>query len=279
MISRAALLATAKASPEAAGRHDKAGWLSLFSADAVVEDPVGSAPHRRRGAGDDAALGCFYDAFIAPNGIVFDVVMDIVVPGAVVRDVVIEVTAPSGLITRVPTYILYEIVEEDGRPKIARLAAHWELAAMLGQVIRQGWSGLAMSMTLGLRMLRCLGPAGTVGYARAFSGIGEDGKLAAQRLADSFATRNPGALAALLQPDTRIELPAPGRRLDAEAAVKEVGQGLTISGLIAAGFSVAFRFHAQPRGVSVRGIGILQFDPASRRIERARLFWDAPEDR
>jgi hypothetical protein len=46
--SRAELLAVVERSPTAAGAHDRAGWVGLFTTDGTVEDPVGSRPHRGR---------------------------------------------------------------------------------------------------------------------------------------------------------------------------------------------------------------------------------------
>ena len=71
-------------SPAAVGDHDKAAWLELFARYNIVEDPVGSRPHlsgvydgrsRRRGSGP---LARFWDTFIAPNQIRFQVDHDFV---------------------------------------------------------------------------------------------------------------------------------------------------------------------------------------------------------
>jgi hypothetical protein len=59
--SREALLAVVERSPACVAVHDRAGWLDLFSDDAVVEDPVGSAPAPKA----SGVLGRFYDTFIA----------------------------------------------------------------------------------------------------------------------------------------------------------------------------------------------------------------------
>ena len=51
------LLELVNRSPAAVAIHDKQAWLELFSRAAVVQDPVGTAPHRRTGGGDGATSG------------------------------------------------------------------------------------------------------------------------------------------------------------------------------------------------------------------------------
>ncbi len=47
---------------------DRAGWLSCFSPDAVLRDPVGGSPLDPKGEGlvGQAALARFWDAIVAP---------------------------------------------------------------------------------------------------------------------------------------------------------------------------------------------------------------------
>jgi hypothetical protein len=73
-FSRDDMLAAVERSPEAARAHDRAGWVGLFTDDARLEDPVGSYPHRGRGA-----IARFYDTFIGPRDIAFRRNADIVV--------------------------------------------------------------------------------------------------------------------------------------------------------------------------------------------------------
>jgi len=64
--THADLLAAVERSPDAATRHDRAGWVVLFTPDGRVEDPVGSRPHIGH-----AEIGRFYATFIGPRQITF----------------------------------------------------------------------------------------------------------------------------------------------------------------------------------------------------------------
>ena len=41
------IMALVNKSPELVDRHDRAGWLDLFSSNAIVQDPVGAGPNRK----------------------------------------------------------------------------------------------------------------------------------------------------------------------------------------------------------------------------------------
>ena len=86
-FTRSDALATAERSPAAAGARDRDGWVGLFTADGRVEDPVGSQPHR-----GVAAIGRFFDTFIAPRDITYRPDADIVTGSTVVRDGELDIT-------------------------------------------------------------------------------------------------------------------------------------------------------------------------------------------
>lgn len=274
--TREELLQFAKGSAEAVARHDKSAWLSLFSERGVVEDPVGSEPHQltaRRGK--ESKLGRFYDTFIAPNHITFHVHQDIVTGSTVVRDVDIEVTSSTGLVTRVPTYIIYELTEEKGQVRILRLAAHWELRTMVRHVMGQGWPGVKMMTVFGLRMARIQRLTGIWGYMKGFSGVHQGGKDRVRDFVKAMEAGDGGALRGLFAAENGgIEFPAGGRVFDIPSLVSSVDGGLSASDLISSGPATAFRFAVQSAGSSRRGVGIFEFDRKSLKITRARFFWD-----
>lgn len=162
-------------SPAAVTRHDRAGWIALFAADCVIEDPVGSRPHL---AGNRDVIGRFYDTFIAPNEIVFHRGRDYVDGMKVLRDLEIEIRMTPRVAIRVPMFLVYELVRESGALRIRRLAAHWELRPMVMQLLRHGLRGLPSAMALGVRMLRLQGVGGTLGFLRAWRSVGAEGKAA-----------------------------------------------------------------------------------------------------
>lgn len=261
-VSAAQLLATVQASPTAVAAHDRAGWVGLFAVDGQVNDPVGSRPHEGR-----AAIERFYDTFIAPNTIVFHVEHDVVCGSSVMRDLTIETRMSTGAVLQVPMHLRYDLVDENGALKIRRLYAHWELPAMIRQLLRQGAKGLGTSATLGAQMLRHQGLGGALGFAQGFSGVGEAGK----RQADAF-------LAAISQRD----LDAAGRALAKKAALHwpygtavslrqfaNKACGLRWRKLLAAGRYVTATLTTADE--SRRGVALVHFD-ADVRISSVQIF-------
>jgi len=173
------MLATAERSPAAAGARDRSAWVGLFTADARVEDPVGSQPHRGR-----VAIGRFYDTFIGPRIIRYRPDVDIVAGSTVIRDGVLEATMTSTLTLRVPIYIRYDLKDDGGELKIAALSAFWELPAMVGQFLRGGVRAVPAGLQLSKLLLTNQGLAGTLGFLGGFSGMGSGGKGLVARFLD-----------------------------------------------------------------------------------------------
>ena len=271
------LLSVASASPKAVLKHDKREWLSLFTRNAVVEDPVGSAPHRRAAGKKIDPLEKFYDTFIAPNQITFHVYSDTVIADTVVRDVDIEIMAPSGLITHVHSYAMYELTEEDGQIKIARLAAHWELFPMVKQVLGGGIAGLRMVTSLSLRMPRIQGISGALGYVRGFTGIKRKGKDVVTKFVAAF---NQGDFIQLSElfvnpAEAVIELPAGKHYLITALLSDSERIHMTVSDLISAGMTTSFRFDVSLEGVFRHGIGLAEFSREKKgKLACIRFYWN-----
>ncbi|UQE74116.1 nuclear transport factor 2 family protein [Gordonia sp. PP30] len=180
MPTKQELLAAVDESPAAVADHDKARWLSLFAPTAIVNDPVGSVPHR--GA---AQLARFYDTFIAPNAVRFRVDHDVVCGDEVLRDVTLEIQMSDRVTLLVPAHLRYVMT---GDAQIDGLYAHWELPAMVGQLAGKGLAAAAVSgrLTLGLLSNQRLG--GTLGFTRGFAGVGRRGKRRAVELLAALGT-------------------------------------------------------------------------------------------
>lgn len=155
------LLAAVVRSPQAAGRHDRAGWVGLFTVDGQVEDPVGSAPHRGH-----REIGRFFDTFIAPRDIAVLPAADIVSGSTVIRDVSLQVRMGAGVTMTIPAILRYAVTDVGGELKIAELQAFWELPAMLWQFARKGVAAVPVAVGLTRALLtnqRLSGAAGFLG--------------------------------------------------------------------------------------------------------------------
>lgn len=279
-LPRDRMLEAVEASPRRVAAHDKAGWLELFAHDAVIEDPVGSAPHRkgRRVQGGDDELGRFYETFIAPNEIRFEVLEDLVAAAEVVRDVRIHTKLSTGLAIVVPAYLVYELVDEDGEVRISRLAAHWELARLSAQALRSGARGLATMAGLGARMLRLQGAVGVLGYSQAMlAGIGRRGVQAAEALAAAASRRDAATVASLcMRSGPCVSYPVgaapknPAEFLEALPA----GARLRLDRPLSAGWVTCARYEIEAPDAAApeRGVVFVHFDLSTRQIGGARFF-------
>ena len=97
------MLAAVERSPEAAGAHDRDGWVALFAPDGRIEDPVGSRPHVGR-----AQIARFYDTFIGPRDITFHRGHDVVSGSAVIRDLTLEVKMGASVTMTIPAFLRYD---------------------------------------------------------------------------------------------------------------------------------------------------------------------------
>jgi hypothetical protein len=264
---REELLAVVERSPEWVAAHHRENWLALFGDDALVEDPVGSPPARKA----TGALARFWDTFIAPHEIRFEVRRDHVIGRDVFRDAVIHTRIGPGVAIDVPAYLLYQLDDGARGLRVRRMAAHWQLGRLsLGALKLGPRAWLPMTRLFG-RMLRVMGLSWVGGYlASLWSGIGARGLAAAHALADAIAARDGGALAALFVDDgATVELGAtllsPRALVDALPA----GSRLSIDAPVTAGWTTSFRFRIDGPAPS-EGLALLEFD--AQRIRRARFF-------
>ena len=274
------LLELVSRSPAAVAIHDKRAWLELFSRAAIVQDPVGTAPHRRTASHQGAAsgddpLGRFWETFIAPNRISFAAHQDIVIGEEVVRDVSIRSQLGSGITIEVPAYVIYRTTEENGEARIESLMAHWELRSMVRQVMAEGLAGLSTMVQLGWRMLTIQGAAGVLGYTRGISrGIFGRGRRAVREFAAALNARDEKTLVNLLDgEETLIEYPA-GVGESLHEFLSGAGRDLRIdvSGLTSAGWWSSCVFRADRGDVTHRGVAFFEFNPKTGKIRSARFF-------
>lgn len=186
------LLAVVEQSPAAVAVHDKLAWMAIFADFHIVEDPVGSTAHiggvydSKAGYRGHGALSRFYDTFIEPNHIRFEVAKDYVCGTHVVRDLTIHITMSDKVQVQTPMHLLYELDEQNNGWKIRRLAAHWELIPMLKQLFGKGLAALPVMAGLTARMTKYQGLSGMLGFSKAASTIGKKGKQAVERFVSAF---------------------------------------------------------------------------------------------
>lgn len=259
--SRAELIATVQRSPAAVGIHDRAAWVDLFAADAEVNDPVGSRPHRGR-----VAIERFYDTFIGPNTITFHVDEDVVCGMSVVRDLTVETVMSTGARLNIPMHLRYDLVDVAGAMHVQRLYAHWELPSMIVQLTKAGRRGISASARLAPQLLANQGVGGAVGFMRGFARVGRSGKRAVETLLDAAQRGDSAAAQESLDAAAVLEFPA-GTQLP----IDEFGarlRGLRWGKLIAAGRYVSATVE---RGES-RGVAFFEFGRRGSKIVRVQFF-------
>ncbi len=268
--TRQELLAVVERSPEWVAAHHRENWLALFGDDALVEDPVGSPPARKA----TGALARFWDTFIAPHEIRFEVRRDHVIGRDVFRDAVIHTRIGPRIAIEVPAYLLYQL--DDGL-RVRRMAAHWQLGRLsLGALKLGPRAWLPMTLLFG-RMLRAMGLRWVGGYlASLWSGIGARGATTAAALARAIEARDATALGALFVDErATIELGAAARSPRALLDALPPSSRLAIADPVTAGWTTSFRFRIDGAAPD-EGLALLEFAPDVRRIRRARFFSACP---
>jgi steroid Delta-isomerase len=121
----------ARRSQAAAGAKDRETWLSMFTPDAVVADPVGPSPFDPEGNGHHGtkAIAAFYDNVIdKAERIVFDIERSYLCGDEVADVGSIRTTLAGG--THVVTVHGVFTYRGDGHGKLSALRAYWEMDAM-----------------------------------------------------------------------------------------------------------------------------------------------------
>lgn len=276
----AALLAQVEKSPAAVAIHDKQSWMSIFAQYHIVEDPVGSRPHVSgiydsvEGHRGNGPLSRFFDTFIAPNKISFDVRRDIVCANHVVRDLTIHIQMSDRIHAQVPMHLLYELIQEHGEWKIVRLAAHWELMPMIFQLLGKGPACFGVLGALTVRMFKLQGIRGMLGFSRAALNIGRAGKKAAGQFEQAFNTQKLSDLMQVFASDADVvhwpmgEKPInPSRLLEAKTA------RLSLTKVMSAGDTVTASMALTEGDITREGVAIFEFNRRLKKIAAVRLYF------
>lgn len=275
------VLATVEKSPAAVAIKDKQAWLDLFYKKSIIEDPVGTAPHIREcpdaNSCDTSKHSAFWETFIAPNTIIFHVKEDIIAGNEIVRDLDIETHLSSGVSISVPTYLTYKVIRnENNELKVQSLAAHWEVIAMVGQVLGKE-NGLKAGAGLSLLMLQEQGLGGALGYMNGLLfGMFEEGKWKANGFANAINNGSDFQLKSLFHFwNGQIEYPVAGNTLSLDE-FKQLGGNidLQLSDLRSAGFYTSGRFTLNDNGQQRSGVVFFKFDEWTRLMTNVRFFWN-----
>ncbi|MFD3038309.1 ketosteroid isomerase family protein [Mycolicibacterium senegalense] len=263
-FTRDELLATVELSPQAAGAHDRQGWVGLFAAGGQVEDPVGSRPHIGH-----AQIERFYDTFIAPRDITFHRDIDIVSGSTVIRDLELEVVMSPSVTMRIPAYLRYAVTPAADGPRIGQLQAYWELPAMIGKFAKAGLGAVPVGLRLSAALLGNQGPAGALGFARGMGGAGRTGKRLFTGLLDDLCAGDAVAVQRRLGTDTAIRTGDDGGL--STSGLVERTTGASWRKLITSGSSAVAGLDRDGR----RAVLIADFGPGTRAVTRLRYFADA----
>ncbi len=274
------LLQHVEKSPAAVAIHDKKAWMSIFGQYHIVEDPVGSSPHvgglydakdAERGHG---ALGRFFDTFIAPNKLSFDVQQDIVCGQHVVRDLTINIEMSPTIKASVPMHLLYELGQEDGEWKVVRLAAHWELIPMVMQLLKKGFACAGVLFDLTLRMFKYQGVRGILGFSAAALNVGNKGRHQMQEFVAAFNQKDLSRLMATCSSDAAIIFWPYGSKALSPSQWMEATEGsLSITKLLVAGEAVTLSVQWTVEGEIKSGVLIAEFNRSSKTINELRAYF------
>ncbi len=271
------LLEIVKQSPAACQVHDKEKWMSLFDHYHIVEDPVGSSPHiggiysgkdKFRGNG---ALSRFFDTFIAPNDISFDIKKDIVKNTHVVRDLNININMSDKVKVSVPMHLLYELRASGDTYRIARLAAHWEFLPMIGQLMGKGSACLPVAMNLTVRMLKYQGLSGTLGFSSAAFNIGKAGRQVAESLLQCINQRDlPGVVSCFCHDEVSIQGLEGSEKVHPSILLDSIPfASINTDKVIVAGDTVSMSV-VTDTGAS--GVVFVEFDGKQKKISQCRFY-------
>ncbi|ROS05030.1 hypothetical protein EDC56_0552 [Sinobacterium caligoides] len=278
-------LAVVQASPKAVAEHDRRAWLALFADYNIVEDPVGSRPHisgvfdRRDGRRGKGPLGRFYDSFIAPNTIRFDVRRDIVNGDTVIRDLNIEITMSKRVVVSVPMHLSYQLCEQGGELKISRLAAHWEILPMVIQACSFGLDSLSTMTKMGIRLLRNMGFSGMCGFMSGVRGIGHNGKVLVDELFSALNSQNANHLQLLVDSEQSgpCFIGADGVAMSSSHFVLKHPGRFSVDKVLCSGYSCSASFEYHDGERSLPGVMIAECCRHTGKITAARFYVDNAE--
>jgi steroid delta-isomerase len=126
--------AASQRSMQAVQGKTKDAWLALFAEDALIEDPVGTSPLDPDGKGHRGrvAISAFWDTFIGPNQIKFDIWHSYAAGNEVANVGAITTTTPDGTKAVAEGVFVYKVNDQG---KLVSLRAFWEFEKMMASMV------------------------------------------------------------------------------------------------------------------------------------------------
>lgn len=117
-------------SRDAVQNGDKERWLALFTADAIVADPVGPSIFDEAGNGHSTpeARASFWDAAIAPNSVHMDIYRSHACANQVANVATVITTLGDGSRAEIDIVAVYTVEEDSGL--IVSMKVYWEMSEM-----------------------------------------------------------------------------------------------------------------------------------------------------
>lgn len=176
------------------------------------------------------------------------------------------------VVVQTPMHLLYELCDEQGELKIARLAAHWEMRAIAKQQMAYGVASLVASMSSTARMLRYLGLAGLRGFMQGASGIGDAGKRQVQTFFRYCNDADIDALQGLCSvADMQVALPALAEKISLLQMITAGGQ-FSLGKILAAGNTVSASYSYTRDKRCSNGVALFQLEAQSASIAQLKLY-------
>ncbi len=258
--------------------HDKEKFLSSFSKNSVIEDPVGVEPFRRGEEIGNASHDAFYESNIAPSEVTFESREDIICGMDVFRDAKITITSAPECTIEVDSYSFYQLTREDGKIKFDCLRAFWEMEKTNMEILSKGFVGMKVSMKLFWVLLKNQGLGGMMGFMKALGGIRAEGKESVAAFAEAVNSNNSDKLLSLFKDENSIiKFAASGKQYNPQSYIDGPfkNSNLTVSDLRSAGWNTACRFNIDKKGSrKKRGIAIFQFSPENEKLIAVHFYWN-----
>ncbi len=258
--------------------HDKGKFISCFSENAIIEDPMGMEPLKCGGEMGKAPIANFYEANIAQSDVSFKSNLDIICGMDVIRDALSQASPAPGITLKINTYSFYQLTMENGEIKISHLRAFWEMDKMAKQFEALGPESFKIGVKMFQNMFKNLGISGMMAYMKAGAGgIRDEGKKIVSSFAEAVNNNDSEKFSGLFKKNNSIiKFVGNGRQYNPRNYMSGPGKNtkITVTNIRPAGLFTACRFNMVEGRSNKQGIAIFQFNKETKKIYSARFYWN-----